>query len=322
MPIISSSPYQRPRLLFNRHLETIVPGIARKVKNLPAYQTIRINTPDEDFLDLDWYKSDSDRLLILSHGLEGDSHRPYIEGMVKRFHTEGWHVIAWNYRGCSGEMNNTPRFYHSGATQDLHTIVQYALTLDIPNITLGGFSLGGNLTLKYLGEAKRDHSIKSAFAFSVPIDLKGCCHEIDKPHNFLYCSRFLKSLKIKGKAKNDKLPGAVNVSELMKVDNMYRFDHVVTAPLHGFDSADDYYAKCSARNFIEHIEVPTLLVNALNDPFLSESCFDETKFRSSKNVYFEMPKFGGHVGFSTLGQQGTYWSEDRAFDFINQHKKI
>ncbi|WP_422360430.1 YheT family hydrolase [Reichenbachiella sp.] len=318
MPIIHSSDYQRPKLLFNRHLETIIPGITRKVKNLPSYERIRIDTPDQDFLDLDWYQSDSDKLLILSHGLEGDSHRPYIEGMVKKFHGEGWNVIAWNYRGCSGEMNNTSRFYHSGATQDLKTMVDYALTLDIPNLTLGGFSLGGNLTLKYLGEEKRDPKIKSAFAFSVPIDLKGCCHEIDKPHNFLYCKRFLKSLKVKGKAKNEKIPGSVDVDELMKVENMYQFDNVVTAPLHGFDSADDYYAKCSARNFIEGIEVPTLLVNALNDPFLSESCFDQTKFESSKNVYFEMPKFGGHVGFSSNKNNGTFWSEDRAFRFIDQ----
>lgn len=319
MPIISSSPYKRPRLLFNRHLETIVPGIARKVKGLPDFERIRISTPDDDFLDFDWYKAESDKLIILSHGLEGDSHRPYIEGMVKQFHREGWQVIAWNYRGCSGEMNNKPRFYHSGATQDLATMVDFALTLDIPNISLGGFSLGGNLTLKYLGESKRDARIRSAFAFSVPIDLKGCCHEIDKPHNFLYCNRFLKSLKAKGKAKNDKLPGSVDVEQLMKVENMYQFDNTVTAPLHGFDSADDYYAKCSARNFIEGIEIPTLLVNALNDPFLSKSCFEQTKFESSKNVYFEMPKFGGHVGFSSSGAGGTYWSEKRAFDFINQH---
>lgn len=318
MPIIHSSDYQRPKLLFNRHLETIIPGITRKVKNLPSYKRIRIDTPDQDFLDLDWYQSDSDKLLILSHGLEGDSHRPYIEGMVKKFHSKGWNVIAWNCRGCSGEMNNTPRFYHSGATEDLDTVVNFALKLEVSNITMGGFSLGGNLTLKYLGEAKRDKNIKSAFAFSVPIDLKGVCHEIDKPHNFLYCNRFLKSLKEKGKAKNEKIPGSVDVDQLMKVENMYQFDNVVTAPLHGFDSADDYYAKCSARNFIEGIEIPTLLVNALNDPFLSESCFEQTKFESSKNVYFEMPKFGGHVGFSSNQNNGTFWSEDRAFRFINQ----
>ncbi|WP_420582664.1 YheT family hydrolase [Reichenbachiella sp.] len=249
MPIIHSSDYQRPKLLFNRHLETIIPGIIRQVKNLPSYERIRIDTPDQDFLDLDWYRSDSDRLLILSHGLEGDSHRPYIEGMVKKFHNEGWNVIAWNCRGCSGEMNNTARFYHSGATEDLDIVVNFALKQEIPNITMGGFSLGGNLTLKYLGEAKRNKNIKSAFAFSVPIDLKGVCHEIDKPHNFIYCNRFLKSLKIKGKAKNEKIPGSVDVDQLMKVENMYQFDNVVTAPLHGFDSADDYYAKCSARNF-------------------------------------------------------------------------
>lgn len=319
MPIIQKSDYKKPRHLFSKHLETILPSISRKVKNLPEYDRIRITTPDHDFLDLDWYKADTNRLIILSHGLEGDSHRPYIEGMLKKFHGEGWNVIAWNYRGCSGEMNDTPRFYHSGATYDLETVVNYALTLGMPHVVLGGFSLGGNLTLKYLGEKNRDERIKSAFAFSVPIDLKGCCHQIDQPQNFIYCSRFLKSLKIKGEAKNQKIPGSIDVPRLMKVKNMYEFDNAVTAPLHGFDSANDYYAKCSAQKFIEGIQIPTLVVNAANDPFLSESCFDKTKFESSKNVYFEMPKFGGHVGFSTFRSGGIYWSESRAYQFTAQH---
>ena len=316
MPIINNSTYQKPKYLFNRHLETMLPSIARKIKHLPACERVRIKTPDQDFLDLDWYKASADKLLILSHGLEGDSQRPYIKGMIRKFHKEGWDVIAWNFRGCSGEMNDTARFYHSGASNDLSTVVDHACTLDIPNISLGGFSLGGNMTLKYLGEKKRSSLVKSAVVFSVPIDLKGCCHEIDKPHNFLYCRRFLKSLKIKGKEKNKKLPGTINEEALMKAKNMYEFDNVVTAPLHGFDSADDYYAKCSARNFIQGIEIPTLLINAANDPFLSESCYDQTKFKASNNVYFEIPKFGGHVGVSSLRTNGTDWSESRAFEFL------
>lgn len=319
MPVISSSLYKKPGYLWNRHWETIIPGVMRKIKDLPVYRRVRIDTPDGDFLDLDVYTGSIDRLLILSHGLEGDSHRPYMEGMAKRFHGAGWHVIAWNYRGCSGEMNNTPGFYHSGATEDLDVVVQYALTLGISEIALGGFSLGGNLTLKYLGEAKRHASIDLAFAFSVPIDLKGCCQEIDKPHNVIYRRRFLKSLKAKVRAKNKKISGAIDVEVLAKVKSIYTFDDVITAPLHGFDSADDYYAKCSAQHYIEKIEIPTLLVNACNDPFLSKSCFEETKFRSSNHVYLEMPKFGGHVGFSAIG--GTYWSEDRAFEFIHQHTR-
>ena len=128
----------------------------------------------------------------------------------------------------------------------------------------------------------------------------------------------MKSLKIKGKEKNLKIPGTIDEEALMKAKKMYEFDNVVTAPLHGFDSADDYYAKSSAINFIQDIKIPTLLVTAANDPFLSESCYDQTKFKASKHVYFEIPKFGGHVGFTSSGTNGTYWSESRAYEFLTQ----
>ncbi|SHJ91419.1 hypothetical protein SAMN04488028_102127 [Reichenbachiella agariperforans] len=318
MPLILYSDYKKPRWLVNRHMETIVPSTLRRVRTVVEPVRLRMATQDEDFLDLDWYRRDSGKLLIVSHGLEGDSQRPYILGMVNKFYVEGWDVIAWNYRGCSGSPNRKERFYHSGASDDLDAVVQYAIRLGFDAISLSGFSLGGNLTLKYLGEYDTPEEIRSAAVFSVPLDLAGCAQEIDKSHNTVYSARFLKSLKEKVRLKSNLLAGLVDLDKVALSKSVYEFDDFLTAPLHGFGTADNYYSSCSAIHFVPDITIPTLVVNAQNDPFLSESCYNTTNFETSDNVYFEMPKFGGHVGFSTKGTQGVYWSEQRAFDFISK----
>lgn len=319
MPIIDQSEYQRPGWLINRHLETILPSTVRNIKAVAKPKRLRIDTVDGDFLDLDWYQNGSDKVLILSHGLEGDSERPYILGMINRFYPEGWDVIAWNYRGCSGAMNKKERFYHSGATDDLHEMVQFALRQEFESICLSGFSLGGNLTLKYLGEYQTNERVKCASVFSVPLDLAGCAREIDRPHNLIYSLRFLKSLKDKVRRKGKLLSDTLDIERVARAKSVYEFDDFLTAPLHGFGTADNYYAQCSSIHFVPNIKVPTLVVNAKNDPFLSDSCFDTTNFVTSDYVYFEMPKFGGHVGFSSRGGSEVYWSEQRAYDFISKY---
>ncbi|PIB36594.1 hypothetical protein BFP72_14885 [Reichenbachiella sp. 5M10] len=318
MPLIPESNYKRPSWLINRHLETIVPSTLRSIKGPTKKKRVRMETSDQDFLDLDCYTQGAKKLLIVSHGLEGDSERPYILGMVNKFFAEGWDVIAWNYRGCSGEPNLQERFYHSGATSDLDEVVQYALGRGYEGLALSGFSLGGNLTLKYLGEYEVDPRVKTAAVFSVPLDLAGCATEIDKRHNWVYSRRFLKALKEKVRRKSELLVGKVDLVRIAKARSVYVFDDCLTAPLHGFGTADNYYATCSSMGFVPTIKIPTLVVNALNDPFLSPSCYETTNFETSDNVYFEMPKFGGHVGFSSFGTQGVYWSEQRAFDFISK----
>ena len=147
----NQEPYTPPRFLFSPHLETIFPALVRRV-TLKPYTRERITTPDNDFLDLDWLQQGSDKLIIISHGLEGNTQRAYVKGMAKAFHNRGYDVLAWNFRGCSDEMNRQLRFYHSGATDDLNTVVNHvADKKSYKNITLLGFSLGGNLTLKFLG---------------------------------------------------------------------------------------------------------------------------------------------------------------------------
>jgi predicted alpha/beta-fold hydrolase len=305
--------YKAPRILFNRHLETIYPALLRKVK-IPVTEKERITTSDGDFLDIDWYKVGGPRCVIISHGLEGNSDRAYIKGMARAFLSRGVNVAAWNFRGCSGEVNRELRFYHSGATDDLMAVVNH-VAKSYDEVFLIGFSLGGNLTLKYLGENHVHPAIKKAVTFSVPMDLHTSCLEISKPSNWIYSRRFLKALKEKIRAKaatrKDLKADGINA-----VRNLLDFDDKFTGPLHGFTGAIDYYTKCSSIHFIDKIKVPTLVVNALNDPFLGKNCFPRDKFRNHPSVTFEFPENGGHVGFATFGQKGLYWSEMRALSFL------
>ncbi len=317
MPNIQVSSYKPVAFLPNGHFETIFPSLFRKVSPL-AHRRHRIDTPDGDFLDFDWYAREKrKRVVIISHGLEGNSKKPYVLGMVRKFVSNGWDAIAWNYRGCSGEPNQTLRFYHSGATDDLAAVIQFAADAGYDIITLAGFSLGGNLTLKYLGEnnGRFPEQIKAAVTFSVPLDLYGGCMEISKPANAIYARRFLLKLKAKVRDKARVMP-ALDPGPLKKIKTLYEFDNIYTAPLHGFADARDYYSKCSALNFLKHISVPTLIVNAKNDPILSAECYPTGLTEKLEVVWFETPERGGHVGFLSRNQAGFhYWSEQRALDF-------
>jgi uncharacterized protein len=311
----SSYPYSPPLFLFSPHLETIFPALLRRV-DLQAYSRERIKTPDEDFLDLDWLNQGADKVVILSHGLEGNSTRPYVKGMAKALFGVGYDILAWNFRGCSEEMNRQLRFYHSGATDDLEVVVQHAITKKYKEIFLVGFSLGGNLTLKYLGEKKPTLQIKKAVAISVPMELESSCKKISESSNWMYANRFLKSLKKKITAKAALMSG-LDTSGLQKIKTLLEFDNRYTAPLHGFENGIDYYRKCSAVNFVEHISTPTLIINTLNDPFLSKACFPTEEVKNHRHVKLEILLRGGHVGFTQFNKNGLYWSEQRTVDFFN-----
>lgn len=306
--------YKRPPFLFTAHLETIYPALLRRIPEI-AYTRERIATPDKDFLDLDWLQQGSKKVVVVSHGLEGNSTRAYIMGMARAVFSRGFDVVAWNYRGCGGEMNRQLRFYHSGATDDLDAVIRYALQKQYEEIFLIGFSLGGNLTLKYLGEQPVAGEIKGAVAFSVPLDLHGSCLKISGASNWIYANRFLKSLKKKVIDKS-KLMKGLDVNAIGDIKTLIQFDDRYTAPLHGFHDAIDYYTKCSSLHFLNDIRVPALLVNAKNDPFLSESCFPFAALKDHPFLKFEVPEFGGHVGFSQFNENGLYWSEVRALSFL------
>lgn len=307
--------YKPPSLLFNAHLETIFPSLIRKVKG-QLYARERITTPDNDFLDLDWLKQGAEKLIIISHGLEGNSKRPYVLGMAMAGLAKGFDILAWNFRGCSEEMNRQLRFYHSGATDDLDTVVQHAAHIGYKKIYLIGFSLGGNLTLKYLGEQKNSILIQRAVTFSVPMDLHSSCIKISQPGNWIYATRFLRSLKKKIIAKS-KVRQELDIRGINDIRSIIEFDDRYTAPLHGFKNAVDYYTQCSSIHFVSGISIPTLIVNAQNDPFLSPLCYPVDKLRGHPYVTFENPVRGGHVGFAQFRKNGLYWSEERALDFLN-----
>ena len=311
--------YQPPPFLFNAHLETIYPALFRKVKG-ESYVRERIETPDDDFLDLDWLAKGSSRLVIISHGLEGNTSRAYIRGMASACYTNNFDVLTWNFRGCSDEMNRQLRFYHSGATDDLDAVIRHALAKDYKDISLIGFSLGGNLTLKYLGERGTSihPSIRQAVTFSVPMDLHTGCLKISTRTNWLYSKRFLNSLKTKVKVKASRMNG-LNIQGIDRINSLLEFDNRYTAPIHGFRDALHYYQECSSLKFIQHIQIPTLIINAKNDPFLSEECFPVGLLTAHPYVHLEIPDHGGHVGFSLFNQNGVYWSELRTLEFLQSH---
>ena len=320
MPLIHHSSYTAPLMLRSGDLQTIYPTFLRKLS--PAlYTRERIDTPDEDFLDLDWSRIGSRKLVIISHGLEGNTHRPYMIGMSHMMNKRGWDALAWNYRGCSGETNRTLRMYHNGSIDDLHCVIQHALTTShYDSIALIGFSLGGNLTLLYLGSMANqlDPRIQGAVAFSVPCDLRSGATQLAKTRNFFYMKQFLLSLHTKIKLKIQHMPGAINDNGFSRIRNFKGFDDQYTAPIHGFLNAEDYWQKCSSKRFLVSIPVPTLIVNAEDDPFLAAACYPIQQASFSPFVHLEMPRDGGHVGFVQFNKDGSYWSENRAAEFLCQ----
>jgi predicted alpha/beta-fold hydrolase len=310
------SDYNPPSFLFSPHLETIFPALMRKV-SLESFTRERIPTHDDDFLDLDWLQQGANKLIIISHGLEGNSQRPYMKGMAKAFYTNGYDVLTWNYRGCSEEMNRQLRFYHSGATDDLNTVINHAIdNKKYTTIYLLGFSLGGNITLKFLGEKEPRKEIKKAVSISVPMELRSSCEKISLPSNWIYSYRFLKSLKRKIIMKSRIMPG-LDISGIDRIKTLHQFDDRYTAPIHGFKDAIDYYSKCSSLQFLHAIKTPTLVINTLNDPFLSKECFPVDDLKDHPFVTMEILLRGGHVGFTQFNKNGLYWSEQRALTFIN-----
>lgn len=315
--MVSTANYSPPFFLFNRHLETIYPALFRKVKSR-SFTTDRIVTPDDDFLDIYQFRQGSKKAVIISHGLEGNAWRAYVTGMTNACYNAGFDVITWNFRGCGDEMNRQLRFYHSGATEDLDAVTQFVMSRGYEQIHLIGFSLGGNLTLKFLGERSVNPLIKSAVTFSVPMDLLTSCRQISKPGNLVYAHRFLKSLKEKVLTKAAQMPG-LDVSDIKKIRTIMEFDDRYTAPLHGFKDAVTYYQQCSAIRVVADIKIPTLIINAANDPFLSPECYPEKLLKNHPYVRFESPARGGHVGFTQFNKNGLYWSEERAVSFLTQN---
>jgi uncharacterized protein len=317
MPL-KPSDYRPPWWLRNGHVQTLFPFLFRRVARVPYVQE-RISTPDKDFLDLDWLRSSRTRLAVISHGLEGSSRAKYVRGMALALQRRGWDVLAWNFRGCSGEPNRCPRLYHSGVTDDLHLVLTHALGVGgYAHAALVGFSMGGNQILKYLGENPGlvPRQVRAAAAFSVPCDLEGAATAMARPENRIYMARFLRSLRAKIREKSRRFPGCLSLDGLAAMRTFQEFDDRFTAPLHGFADARDYYRSSGAIRFLETLALPVLLVNAADDPFLGPSCFPRQQARAHPFLHLECPEHGGHVGFA--GRMPLYWSESRAAEFLEE----
>ncbi|TMM59214.1 alpha/beta fold hydrolase [Maribacter algarum] len=318
MPIISSN-YNPPILFKNGHFSTIYAGIWRKIADFEQKRE-RIELPDADFLDLDWSISSTktNKVAILIHGLEGNAQRAYILGSAKALNNNGYDVCAINLRTCSGEQNRLYRSYHSGATEDLDAVIQHILeNKTYSEIFIKGFSLGGNLTLKYLGEGREvPKEVTAAMAVSVPCSLYSSCKELLKSKNIPYAIRFKKNLVDKLKAKQKIFPEKITDADIKNVITLKDFDDVYTSKAHGFNDALDYYKKCSCLQFLPNIKTPALILNAENDSFLGLECFPEKEAKSNPKLYLEVSKHGGHVGY--YGAKNITYNEKRVIKFFNE----
>lgn len=312
-------PYQPPPLLFTGHLQTIYPALCRRLPE-PAYQRERIATPDGDFLDLDWLPNSNNRLAIIAHGLEGHSRRAYVVGMAHALAAAGWDVLAWNFRGCGGEINRRPRFTHNGATEDLEAVVHHALANGrYRRLALVGFSMGGNLTLVYLGrESNRvPAEMCGAVVYSVPCDLAAAAARLADWRNRLYMARFVGQMGTKIRLLARRFPQQLSADGYHRIRTFADFDGRYTAPLHGFSSAEDYWAQCSSAVYLAEIAVPTWIVNARNDPFLAPTCFPIQQVERNPNLNLLSPDQGGHCGFVTSLFPGPSWADLMACELLD-----
>lgn len=316
--LLSSPILKSPKWLYTKHLQTIVPNVYRKVEGV-SYQRERLATWDDDFLDLDWSKIGSKKLIIISHGFEGSSDRVYAKGLTKILNSNGFDVCVWNFRGCSGEDNLQFYSYHSGKTDDLDWVVRHVLkTNAYDEHYLIGISMGGNMTMKYLGEDlwESAQKVTSAVAVSVPIHYETSFQHLIKGWNKIYERRFTNQVKEKVLKKQPRFPDAMNYKYILESKNLWEFTERCTVPLHGFKDIHDYNTKVQASSYIRNIKTPTLLINADNDPLLTKECYPTQFAEKSRYFHLEIPVGGGHVGFCEDIKAEHNWLEKRVVDYF------
>jgi predicted alpha/beta-fold hydrolase len=274
-----------------------------------AFTRERWESPDGDFIDVDFAGSPgAERVAVLLHGLEGCSDSHYARALAAQFGIAGWRVAIPHWRGCSGEPNRKPRAYHSGDTEELDWLLA---RFERPVDALG-ISLGGNVLLKWLGErgGAAPLRVRRAAAVSAPIDLAAAANALDRGVNrLLYTRMFLRTLKPKSLAKLQRFPGIFDAARVGRARTFREFDDLVTAPLHGFRDADHYWSVASSGPWLGRVRVPTLVINARNDPFLPEPALLAAARQAAPCVLLEFPRTGGHVGFNPR------WLARRLIDF-------
>lgn len=323
MPILPSPAYHAPFWLPGGDAQTMGPRLICFIPQLPFVRE-QVELEDGDFILVDWLFASgrrdvpAKRLVVLSHGLEGDSRRSYMRALALVFHRRGWDVACRNFRGCGGPMNRLPKVYHSGEVDDLAALVSLSDLRGYKEIALAGFSMGANQVLKYLGERADSvpASVTGGAAVSVPCDLTGCSMLLGKPRNKPYMNYFLRTLRQKMREKHAVYPQLFPVDGLDAMTTFKEFDDRFTAPLNGFANAEDYWVRASCLPHLPAVKVPALILNAGNDPFLSEACFPAKEARENPSLFLLVPETGGHVGFPTKWGKTVGWLEETVADFL------
>lgn len=320
MPIIQESSYtKRPWLYFNAWMETLIPYFTRKKHESP-YHRERLELADGDFLDLDWKKNGSKRLIIVSHGFEGNSKDHFILELTMHFKDAD--ILVWHYRSCSKELNRFPRFYDHSDIQDLHDVIMHANQKEnYEQTVLLGFSMGGNFVINYLGSNIRSEKVKCGLVFSTPMDLSAASIKVTKKFSRWIEKSFVVKLRKKIRKKAMEFSEQFDLEKLDSIDSLKDIFKEFILPLNGFSDIHEYYSKWSSKQFIANIKVPLLIVNAKNDPLLSEKCYPIEECESSKYVYLEIPKKGGHIGF-TRKQEGKLWYIWRIEEFLTKESAL
>lgn len=308
--------------LRNSHLQTIWPALCRQeIKDLQLERE-RMELPDGDFIDVDWCgKNQKGPIVIVLHGFEGSIESHYSKGMILSLKQCGWRALFMHFRGCSGEPNRLPRSYHSGDTFDLNFVVNTLLNREPDtNLAAIGYSLGGNVLLKWLGETRDNNPLVAASAISVPYDLHKAADHIQHGLSRFYEWYLVTCARNRLINKFSQVDAPFDVSILQGVDGIRELDGKYTVPMHGFSSVDEYYSVCSSRQYLKTIQVPTLLVHAKDDPFMNEEVIPDQS-ELSPHIVLELTDTGGHVGFvsGTVPWRPHYWLEERVPEFFKSY---
>ncbi len=300
------------------HLQTLWPTLMRRRKKLPLRRE-QIELQDGDFVDLDWMPQSTGPIVLVLHGLEGSAKSPYAQGMLTALSKQGWRSAVMHFRSCSGTTNRLSRMYHSGDTADVAEVIHTLKTREPTTpIAVVGFSIGGNVLLKLLGESDQDDSLVAAVAVSVPFELNKSVDRLQRGFSRIYQRYFLRRLKNKIRQKFNEQAAPITLPLSKSLKTIRQFDDKVTAPLHGFADAEDYYVKSSSRQFLKSIHVPTLILQAKDDPFMPASVIP-TADELSPAITLEVSRRGGHVGFvsGVVPGRPRYWLEERVPAFLS-----
>jgi predicted alpha/beta-fold hydrolase len=316
--------YAPPFWYRGRHLQTLWGPLLRNWRR-PPLRRERLHTPDGDFLDLDWLAGPPERgpLLLILHGLEGSARSHYARGLLRGARALGWRAAVMHFRSCSGEVNRLPKLYHSGETSDLEWVVgELAKREPAPRIGLVGVSLGGNVALKWLGEQgdAAPAEIRAAAAISTPFDLAACAGVLDRGFNrAIYTESFLRTMKAKIRAKRHLYDDRLDVDAALRARTFTEYDRFFTAPINGFADERDYWTRASSAPYLDRIRRPTLLINAVNDPFMPAACLPTAEVERSQWLEAAFVAEGGHVGFLDGALGRASWAERRSLAFLARH---